>query len=168
MVAECLENLEEHRGQGMNEEVIRNVAGMVYLGEPVLLHTTELDLNISYSNGRTRSYPQVLESNDFQSDKASLVEFGAEFVLPSDGPQPAHSGESTKAVGRRAWWGKTARTLGYGPTSLYHRDCQGNVAMGSPTSPRFCPPVDGRRYLQGNVHPRRSNGDGKHLVGPSF
>ena len=47
MVAECLENLEEHRGQGMNEEVIRNVAGMVYLGELVLRHTAEIDLNVS-------------------------------------------------------------------------------------------------------------------------
>ena len=47
MVAECLENLEEHRGQDMNEEVIRNVAGMVYLGELVLRHTAEIDLNIS-------------------------------------------------------------------------------------------------------------------------
>ena len=168
MVAECLENLGGLRGQGVNEQVIKNVAGLVYLGEPALHHTAELDLNITYSNGRHRSYPQALELNDLQSDEVGLVELGTEFVLPSDGPQHTHSKGSTEAVGRRTRWGETTRTLGYGPTSLHLRDYQGNVAMGSPTSPRWRSPVDGRRYLQRDVHPCRSNSDGKHLVGSLF
>ena len=64
MVGECLENLEESRKHGVNKEVIRNVAGLVYLGEPVLPHTAELDLNMVYSNGRDGPYLQALELND--------------------------------------------------------------------------------------------------------
>ena len=50
MVAECLENLEEHRRQGIDEEVVRNVAGLVYIGESMLPYAADLDLNATYSN----------------------------------------------------------------------------------------------------------------------
>ena len=37
IAAYCLDRLESLQGQGVNKEVIRNVAGMVYFGEPRFL-----------------------------------------------------------------------------------------------------------------------------------
>ena len=37
MAAQCLGMLEELQEQGVNEEVIRDVAGVVYFGEPGLV-----------------------------------------------------------------------------------------------------------------------------------
>ena len=61
MVTDCLENLANLREQGVDEEVIRNVAGLVYVGKPEFCHThLNLYLTSACSNGGDRSYLHVL------------------------------------------------------------------------------------------------------------
>ena len=142
LVVECLENLEKCREQGANEEVISNVAGLVYLGKypPSLTHP-DLYLTMLSSNGRYRSYLQI--GSDAHSDGVGLDKYGTERVLPGNGSQYSHSEESTKTVGRSTRRRETARTLGFGPTSLHHRSHQGNPPMGPPGSPWHPSSLDG-------------------------
>ena len=57
MAADCLENLADLQQQGVNEEVITNIAGIVYIGKPTFSHIPlNLDLTSTCSDGRHRSY----------------------------------------------------------------------------------------------------------------
>ena len=69
VVAECLKNLENLGEQGVNEEVIRNVAGLVYIGKPAIFsYLIKSRLHLGCSNGRYSSYPQALDT-DSQFDE---------------------------------------------------------------------------------------------------
>ena len=46
MALDCLEDLANLREQGMDEEVVRNVTGSVYMGKPILSRR-RLNLNLT-------------------------------------------------------------------------------------------------------------------------
>ena len=68
-----------------------------------------------------------------------LDQYGAERVLPGNGPRHARNEGSTATVGQPTRWGEVAQTFGYGPTCLHHHNYQGNLPMGS-SNPPWCPP----------------------------
>ena len=61
MAADCLENLSNLRQLGVNEETIRNVAGLVYFGKHISFHLfLNLGLTLVCSDGRYSSYLRIL------------------------------------------------------------------------------------------------------------
>ena len=105
IVAHCVDTLERLQGQGVNEEVIKHVAGTVYFGKSGLLDHTQP----STSSQRSAMLDSVsicfLKTIASLTNLVDLDKCRSEHFLPGDGSQHARSEESAKTVGRCNWRG---------------------------------------------------------------